>query len=89
MDGKLGTGRSDNLLLLSPSKLTQNGLSDRSRGLDRQGVHEHVRGGSHGGQLAHGLAPKNTKQKDASCTRNCSPGDAVITSIPLLLGGVR
>lgn len=52
MEGELRTGRRDDLLLLGPRKLTENGLSDRGWRLDGQGVHEHVRGGRHGGQLA-------------------------------------
>lgn len=51
VDGQLGAGRGDNLLLLGSRKLAQNSLSDGSRGLDGQGVHKHVRRGRHGGQL--------------------------------------
>lgn len=52
MECELRTRRGDNLLLLGSRKLTENSLRDRSWRLDRQGVHEHVRGGRHGGQLA-------------------------------------
>ena len=48
MNRELRSGRGDDLLLLGPSKLTENGLGDRSRRLDRQGVHEHVRSSRHG-----------------------------------------
>lgn len=85
MECELRTRRGDNLLLLGSRKLTENSLRDRSWRLDRQGVHEHVRGGRHGGQLARDSRHPRLKQKDAVCTRNCSPGDATVTSVPSLL----
>lgn len=86
---KLGTGRCDDLLLLGARELSKNGLSDRSRGLNRQRVHEHVRGRSHGGQLARGSRQlQEQKQEDAGPARDCSPNDVMIKSIPSLLGGV-
>lgn len=67
MDGQLGPRGSDDLLLLRTRKLTKNGLTDRSRGLDRQRVHEHVRRGGHDGQLkldARSFCTPDAKQND-------------------------
>lgn len=90
MEGELRAGRSDNLLLFGSRKLTENSLSDGSWRLDRQRVHEHVRGGRHVRQLARDSRRLLTsKHKDAVCTRNCSPGNATVTSIPSLLRGVQ
>ena len=86
MDGQLRAGSSDDLLLLGSRELTQDRLSDRSGRLDRQGVHEHVRSGSHGGQLAREFSPGREAELNTSfCTRNCRPEDGSITPIPLLL----
>lgn len=52
MDGQGRPGRGDDLLLFCPSELTQDSLSNCSWLLDSKRVHEHVGGGSHGGQLA-------------------------------------
>ena len=58
MNGQFGTRRGDNLLFLCPRKLTQNGLCNRSGRLNRQGVHKHMRSGSHDRQLARGFTPQ-------------------------------
>lgn len=52
MDRELRPRRGHDLLLLCACKLTEYRLRHSRRRLDRQGVHEHVRSGCHGGQLA-------------------------------------
>lgn len=47
MKSKAGSRCSYNLLLFRTSELTQNSLCDGGGRLDRQGVHEHGRGGRH------------------------------------------
>lgn len=47
MKSKAGSRCSYDLLLFRTSKLTQDSLCNGGRGLDRQGVHEHGRGGRH------------------------------------------
>lgn len=64
MDGELGARRRDDLLLLSSRKLAQNCLCDRSWRLDCQGVHEHMRGSSHGRQLARRALQLQHQAKD-------------------------
>lgn len=63
MDGQLGPGRGDDLLLLGSCKLSKNGLCDCSGGLDREGVHEHMRGGSHDGRLARELPRRDVETR--------------------------
>lgn len=48
MDGELGARSGDDLLLSGACELTQDGLRDGSGGLDRERVHKHMRGSSHG-----------------------------------------
>lgn len=47
MKSKAGSRSSYNLLLFRTSELTQNSLCDGGGRLNRQGVHEHGRGGRH------------------------------------------
>ena len=76
MDSESRARSSHYLLLLGACKLPENGLGYRGRGLNRQGVHEHVRRRSHIGpdlQPAGCQFDATPAKLDATLYENVSP----------------